>query len=179
MECDTIHRDMTIEHLAAAKGHLGILHLIQSKGLMRFKRDTRGYNEFQHAIFRGHIDVVEWFYEQGLETPGQRDGIGNCCLHLAVYHDSIDVLNFLLEKGLFTDTRNSKQQVPIHRSVYMNSINCFRELIKAGADLTASCHRSWRCIHYAAWQNNVTIMTELIEAGSDVNAIQSVKYIPP
>ncbi|KAK6626900.1 Transient receptor putative cation channel subfamily A member 1 [Polyplax serrata] len=59
-----------------------------------------------------------------------RDFAGNTPLHVAILHDSYNVIDFLLQSGVNTSILNEKKQAPIHLITELNKVRALEVLSK-------------------------------------------------
>ena len=116
-------------HHAAYRGDIEILILFLDKGCDINLATVSGTTLLIIASALGHLPLVEILFDRGAGDSRSTNSInGETPLCLACANSRIDVVRFLLQKGV--DTQKS-----IHSAILSGSIECLKELIEAGADI--------------------------------------------
>lgn len=78
--------------------------------------DQEGYTLLHHAARNGHLPVVQYLIEMGVDLDATNSQ-GNTALHLAVMAEQVEVVDFLLASGADHTILNSDQDTPLHLAV--------------------------------------------------------------
>lgn len=99
-----------------------------------------------------------------------RNFAGETVLHLAAASGSLDMVNFMLEKGVPADAASSRYTTPLHLAVKAGASNCVQRLIAAGADVNCRTDQFVTPLHQAAHGGHPHLITELLDAGALIDA---------
>ncbi len=92
-------------------------------------------------------------------------------LHLAAYHDLVDVAEWLIvSRSHDLDVLDGKNETPLYYASRRNNMNAAQVLIKHGADVNAPRDVDWCPLHIASAGGHLEISRLLIESGANVNA---------
>jgi len=104
---------------------------------------------------------------------------GTTLLHLATSRDSVDVVEFLLEKGAEVDIRDGDGYTPLHDAAGQNALKVAQLLIEQGATVDALCQDSSTPLHRASACGRVEMIELLLDNGADINAIDGISRSTP
>lgn len=79
--------------------------------------------------------LKEWVKENN--GFGARDGNGEALLHKAAYHGAVRVATWLLEKGMSSNVKDSRDYTPLHEAARAGNAKTIPVLLQYGADLEA------------------------------------------
>ena len=120
---------LSAPHHAALRGDIEILILFLDKGCDINLAALSGTTLLIIASAMGHLPLVEILFDRGAGDSRSNNSFnGDTPLSLACANRRIDVVRFLLQKGV--DTQKS-----IHSAILSGSIECLKALIEAGADI--------------------------------------------
>lgn len=123
-----------------------------------------GLNALQAAAKSGHIDIVNYLLEQGVNV----EKIGDYMrppLHLAVEKGDIATVNALLQKSANKESQGAWKNTPLHVATTRE----VAELISTENTLNAKNEKGRTPLHEAVARNNTEVAKFLIERRADVN----------
>ena len=99
-------------HVAALRGHIGIVDLLLSQGASIGAIGQFTYTPLHFAARGGHTGIVELLLQKGapIETKTRSDYTP---LHLAAYNGHSNTVKLLLDKGASIEAKNSARQTPL------------------------------------------------------------------
>lgn len=81
----------------------------------------------------------------------KRDEDGCTLLHLAAIDQSVEVINYLLDKGAEVDAKSNEEYTPLQLAATRNpDVGVVAALIQAGADVNVKANTGCNSLHYAA-----------------------------
>ncbi|KAJ9587146.1 hypothetical protein L9F63_019334, partial [Diploptera punctata] len=189
----------TPAHRAVLKGRLDIVKFLLEHGANASACDICGKSLIYYAVFESTLDlpklnygnihyytdvfthnsknrtsktinwdIVKLLIEHGADKmTSDRDG--NTLLHCAANHSGIDIINQLLDAGIYVDVRNSKEQTPLHLSLYNGKCAVMKYLVENGADLKACDNEGNTLLHSAAKHSGIDTIKYLLDSGMNIN----------
>ncbi|PAA94850.1 hypothetical protein BOX15_Mlig019356g1 [Macrostomum lignano] len=85
------------------------------------------------------------------------------CLHCAVEHGAVDVVEMLLQKGAFVNATNTAEQTPLHLAARTGNIRLVELLVQHGAKLDAVDATRQTVLHKAAFFAQPSLLANLLE----------------
>lgn len=126
--------------------------------------------EIVEAAKHGGISDARGAFLKG-QSVNSRDRSGKPVLVIAVEHDNIAVLRFLLEEGANPDlTERRTSRSALITAAELGNAQAIRLLIKAKANVTLTDRQGETPLMKAVRADSLEAVKLLIEAGSDVNA---------
>ena len=86
-------------HLAAAKGHIHTIKLLQEKGNTLSEKSSSGYTLMHHAALSGETEVVRYLCDNGVDV-GESNRDLTAAVHLAALFGHNDLMKAILYKDL-------------------------------------------------------------------------------
>jgi ankyrin repeat protein len=93
---------------------------------------------------------------------------GNSALMFAVWNENIDMINFLIEKGINVNLANKRKLTPLMAATIKENISIVKILLNNGADVNMTDIGNYNALRYAIERNNETLIAILKEHDSDV-----------
>ena len=94
-------------------------------------------------------------------------------LHIAYEHDSIELVQILLDKGADVNAQNNSKQTPLHIACKCESIELVQILLNKGADVNVQNNSKQTPLHIACESDSIELVHILLDKGADVNAVIS------
>lgn len=82
------------------------------------------------ACWEDHLDVVEYFIDDLEIAPICEDEDGDTPLHIAAEVGSLELVEYLMEKGCDAACRNEKADTPLHAAALGGKLDTLRCLVK-------------------------------------------------
>jgi ankyrin repeat protein len=125
-----------------------------------------------------NLEDSKTYYRQTIERylqlggdPQAKDNYGWTVLHAAVFCDSKELVQLLINKGVDVDAKASGM-TPIDKAIDNEDREIIELLIDGGVDINAKDDRGNTILHKAAYKGNQKIVELLIfiDRGADINA---------
>ena len=164
--------DALIERLFAAVGNDDPKELEKTiqLGAKLDSRDDEDLLPIQFAVTKGSLKVLEYLLKSGESLEEKTIELKSSLLHLAAAFDQVEVIQFLVAKGLDVHTSDVDLQTPIHRAAKSDRPRSIKALAKAGAALEGRDRWGQTPILLAAWFNACEAMSTLIKLGANERA---------
>lgn len=169
--------------LEAAKGNdpRTLLKLLCS-GADVNTRDEQGYTAFHWAAKNSNFEAMEILFSRGANITARSNELySNSPAHLAATEDKLDVLKWLLDRGIPVDSRNDIGSTLLIDAAWFGFDNLVRLLIQYGAKLDEGMY-NWdniTALHAAVMNGNVEVIKVLIGSNADINAKSSITKRTP
>jgi len=138
----------TCLHIAVVKQHFEMVKFLISEA----KADLRTvcatgsffqpgsdcyYGEYvlSFAAVMGDKEIVEYLLDNGADMNAQ-DSHGNSVMHILVYHDAMEMYDFLYKKGANTSRNNRAGFTPLQLSVMLGKTPVFRHLVELRREMS-------------------------------------------
>ncbi|CAG9990180.1 unnamed protein product, partial [Clonostachys byssicola] len=132
---------MSTLHMAAQKGHEGIMCVLLEHSTNINERDSDGRTALMHAVIHGHANIIMLLLERGAR-PGDLDNRRQSALYWAVVQRNAAILKILLEhcvqeKDMVEqiDSYDASFRTPLHTAVDLGFEEGVRLLLSFGANL--------------------------------------------
>jgi len=134
----TFEQGTSALHLAAARGHTGLLKMLTTQGASVQATDLPGNTPLHSAVEAGNIDAAAWLIDKGADVNA-KDFNNNTTLHLALTsRNPTEMVTFLLSKAALPNSKNNFGNTPLHLVVALNlPASMASLLISHGADVNA------------------------------------------
>jgi cytohesin len=179
VEARTWAEASTPMHLAALKGHNGVVGVLAQAGAKLNVRDALGGTPLGAAARKGHLEAVKALIEAGaaIDAPGftgtpvppsMADVLpGHSALATAATFSRKDVAELLIANGAKLSHRGARGMMPLHAagSGASGQLELVDLLLEAGADPHARDDGGLTPIHSAALVGNVEVVAGLLDRG--------------
>jgi len=98
-------------------------------------------------------------------------------LMIAVIHDKIDIVNFLLSKGSNIDIQDENGSTALHFACNNGNMELVKILVTNGANINIDDNYNSTPLHFAILRNE-DIFKYLVENGADINKMTKLKTTP-
>jgi ankyrin repeat protein len=173
----------------AAKGDLANMKVLVAQQSL-FKRrayinqlDADGFSALHEACGHGHIQVVQYLFEQGAD-PNQPSGQGYLPLHYAVEQNHphlTAIVDQLIRAGSKVTAVGPYNITPLHTAAFYGNDNGVQLLLSRGAVINAQESKEGFGItplHSAAAQGHSTTVALLLKAGANPFARNKMDELP-
>lgn len=121
------------------------------------------------AIDSNNVNDVKGLNELG-ETNESRDLAMRTALGRAAHFKALDVMAYLINKGVHLEAKNCMGDTPLAISVHQNHYQAAQILLEAGADVNTTNKRLETPLHTALSNNRNDIAMLLLQFGADIDA---------
>ncbi|KAJ5078069.1 ankyrin repeat protein [Anaeramoeba ignava] len=156
--------------------------------------DLFGFEEYpalHYAYWNQPFQVVQYLLEKGANVNNTgNDGttiLHSACgnnsisiehieyliqkvLHLACQNNSLEIIKYLVEKGVDINAKTNDNETVLHLACQNNSIEIIKYLVEKGVDINAKTNNNETVLHLACQNNSLEIIKYLVEKGIDINA---------
>ena len=138
------------------------------------------YNEsiVVSAVKVGCLDTLKCLFEMGARLD-HKDCTGGTLLHIAAEHQHVDIMRWLLDKGLDINAEAERKMTPLYYSLYLTRKTVAAHfLLDAGADYQRSTDNLETPLHWACEMKEWSLVKRLIEFGADIGAKSEIGETP-
>ena len=158
------HRGWTALHLAAVKGHTGVVSILVDRGAEVNAESTKGWTPLLVASGSGHAGVVSTLLRNGAEMNAT-------VFHAAVSNGHTGEVSMLVEGGAGLNTEDGEGNTPLIHACRGGHEEVVRMLLKAGVVINTKNNNTHTALHAAAGQGHTRVVSMLVEdRGTEVNA---------
>ncbi|XP_018574567.1 ankyrin-3-like [Anoplophora glabripennis] len=165
--------DGTALHLAISGDHFDIVKYLAENSGKNMITNGRYETILDLAAREGRLDFVRLLVEHG------DDGDNVRALHLALYGNHMDVVEYLVDRGVDINTKccsslsytDGQRFTTLHVAVSKGNLEALKFLLQRGANAKVKCGKDNTPLHLAvSYGDNVEIVKCLVEFGADLNA---------
>ena len=170
---------MTALNRAAQAGRVDAVKLLLDRGAT-LKPDGQGNTPAMTAAKSGPLEMLKFLLDRDAASLTKRDDNGFTLLHGAADHAHLEVVQFLLERGLDVNSRSADGYTPLHAAAngyFTNEVQdevqyvaVIQQLLAHGAKVNAPMENGQTPLHRAAEWGRPKILAALLAAGADSNA---------
>jgi ankyrin repeat protein len=183
-------------HIAALNGHIDIVEHLLRNGVPVDVKSKTGFTSLLYACQGGHIDVAKLLVDKEAElqatTPEfylmihlatcngcieladylvEHVGMDQIILHWACSQGNVDVVKFLVGKGVAKRFKDSDGDEPIHVAAWTGRADVVRYLLEQGVPVDAKGRNDWTSLHYSCQLGRADVANILMKNAADVEVI--------
>ncbi|XP_062599376.1 putative ankyrin repeat protein RF_0381 [Saccostrea cucullata] len=163
--------DNSILHATASGGNIKLLKYLVEKRLDINEKQAHGKTVLHLCSMNGKIDMCKYLVNEYHFLLKITDNDGGNALHNAAWGGHIDIVRFLLEKGLDIRSTAYGGKTALHVCCLNGKIDMCKYLVKTYLFLLdVTDNNGGSAIHDAAWGGNIQILKFLIDEGLDINS---------
>lgn len=172
-------RGIALAHYAASSVADRYLAELISRGASLKIEDPMGYIPLHYAAKGGSLENVKLFLEHHPETINQHNKNDETALYLAVQHNQLSVVKFLIKKGANFNTQTSHGMSPLYCAIHHGFDEIALELLNCeGINVNLSLEDGTTPLYLAAASDNHRLVTRLLEKGANTNLCRIDSYAP-
>ncbi|HSG29250.1 MAG TPA: ankyrin repeat domain-containing protein, partial [Candidatus Krumholzibacterium sp.] len=130
------------------------------------------------AARNGDLESVISMENAAPSIIGERNDEGETPLLYAAYGGSLEVVKYLVSRGMGVDIPAFTGETPLHYAAYAGHEDVVRTLLDSGAAIGAKNIEGNTPLHYAALSGKEGTMTLLLERGAVINERNFYGYTP-
>jgi ankyrin repeat protein/L-ascorbate metabolism protein UlaG (beta-lactamase superfamily) len=134
--------------------------------------------EVHDAAAAGDVAAVESMISADAELLTARNERNETILHVAATGGHLDVVRFLLERGLPVDIGDNEGSTALDAAAIQGHLELVAYLLEEGSDPTHADDFGMTPLHFACYNGHADIARLLIDHGADVHAARSTGGMP-
>jgi ankyrin repeat protein len=99
-----------------------------------------------------------------------RDQDNNTILHIASYYGHESLVEYLLDRGAYTDATNNDNRIPLHLASQLGHVKVVKQLLDKGHKSSARDKWGLTPLHRAAYKGHKEVVILLLDAGFSPNS---------
>lgn len=115
-------------HYAARNGNLEVLEYFYNKGFPMNIKNIFDETPLFLAAFENHLNVIEYLHEKIGISIKEPDQNGDYLIHIVAIEGHVDLLNWLIEKSVDVQVKDSMKQSPLELAICHKNWNLVRIL---------------------------------------------------
>ncbi|XP_028395353.1 serine/threonine-protein phosphatase 6 regulatory ankyrin repeat subunit C-like [Dendronephthya gigantea] len=132
--------------------------------------DESGKTALHYAVHAGGTAIVKYFVEQCGADVNRKDTNGLTVLQDAVTECTLDIVEYLVEKGADVNGKKNDGWTVLHYAVRRGRLEVVKFLVKKGAEVNGKgTNKVGTALHIAVTKDTPEIAEYLIEKRADVN----------
>ncbi|XP_059836098.1 ankyrin repeat and death domain-containing protein 1A-like isoform X1 [Hypanus sabinus] len=153
---------LTPLHLAAQAGHLSCVQLLLDSQCQVNAVSSQHLSALHYAISHGHLDVCHLLMQEGIDVNAK--GNKDPCLHLAVKHNTPQLVQRLLAAGCDINICDSRQQSALHVAVERRQQPIVELLLRANINLHLQDQQGHTALDRAVRSQHAALADMIIKA---------------
>ncbi|XP_043923051.1 ankyrin repeat domain-containing protein 6 isoform X2 [Protopterus annectens] len=155
-------------HLAAYKGHVGVVSILLKAGCDLDIQDDNDQTALHRAAVVGNTEVIAALIQEGCALDRQ-DKDGNTALHEVAWHGFSQSVKLLVKAGVNVLAKNKAGNTPLHLACQNGHAQSTRILLLAGSRAEIKNNAGDTCLHIATRYNHLSIIRILLSAFCSVS----------
>jgi len=140
--------------------------------------NENGWTALHCAAIAGDAQPVNMLITAGSSINAKSSPAEDSPLHFAAAWDHRAIVDTLLGRGAFLESRNATNATPLHKACEYTSDGAATALLERGVDTKAVDDHGRTPLHVAAKHNAASIVIELLAAGADSEAVDALGRRP-
>ncbi|KAI8989477.1 26S proteasome non-ATPase regulatory subunit 10-like protein [Pilobolus umbonatus] len=130
------------------------------------------------AAYEGKLFIVQQMIDRDASLLYKQDEDCRGALHWASSGGHVDIVVYLLNKGVSINAQDDAGWTPLMIAVSAGHTDVVRTLLEKGADVSLENQIGQSALHYAASKNRTEICRLLLEYKAPVNPLNHHKQTP-
>lgn len=171
-------------HKAVVRGNWQIIHKLIEAGAQLEVRNHLGYTPLHTAVLTGRSnDVTYALIESGSDIHTRSD-TGESLLHTAAGEGLIEMVEYLLDRGLLPDIQDNEGNRPLHvvaarkNTLKRDTMQIVTILLDKGGNIHATNLRQQTALHCATFSGELATVALLCERGGSFQAKDVRGWLP-
>lgn len=132
-----------------------------------FEFNLRLHDPLVHFAEVGNTQLTRLISDRIVYQHAQRH---NTALQVAAYHDNIEGIHLLLDKGADVNAEGGEYGTALQVAAYGGNFECMHLLLDKGADVNAEGGEYGSALQAASYACHLEVVKELLSNGANVNA---------
>ncbi|KAF8771011.1 Serine/threonine-protein phosphatase 6 like protein [Argiope bruennichi] len=165
-------------HLAVYSGHITVVKLLIESGANVNIADYKNRTAIELAVAHGKLEIVKMLSELKRINIHDKANDGLSLLHIAAQFGRLDIMKYLIEKGIDISSENDAGTKSIHfaaRDGHKDIVQFLLDLDPNGKHLTVD---GYTPVHYAVLGGHTDILKFLIDKKFDINVSSRYGVLP-
>ncbi|XP_038607034.1 ankyrin repeat and SOCS box protein 3 isoform X1 [Tachyglossus aculeatus] len=156
-------------HLATIRGHLEIVRILLEAGADANSFTLEETTPLFLAVENGHTEVAKLLAEHGADVNGSHSMCGWNSLHQAVFQENMEMIKFLLEKGVNVECQDDFGITPLFVAAQYGKLESLSLLIEYGANVNCQASDKATPLFIASQEGLQKCVEVLLAKGADPN----------
>ena len=171
---EPIEQSSTPLHLAAARGHMGVVEALLEHGASANPRGEKGRTPLWLAVLGGHNGTIGVLLEHGANpNVGADEGLRP--LHLAGRKGHQRIIGMLLEHKAEVNAQDARGRTALYLAVEGGHDGTAGLLLEHGGDPDLRSEDGLTALHFAARDGRGDLVTMLLAHGADADGAMEVE----
>nr|CAH7717792.1 unnamed protein product [Callosobruchus chinensis] len=155
-------------HIAAEKGHIGIVKYLIVNGAEVNAKNENETIPLHIAAEKGHTGIVEFLIENEANVS-EKNKDGWTPLHIAAEKGHIGIVKYLIVNGAEVNAKNENETIPLHIAAEKGHTGIVEFLIENEANVSEKNKDGWTPLHIAAEKGHIGIVRLLVESKANID----------
>ncbi|XP_072387018.1 uncharacterized protein [Diabrotica undecimpunctata] len=156
-------------HFATVNNDLEMTRLLTEAGANMQCPNSYGNLPIHIATEYGYVEIVKYFFENGIDVDIRNESSGMTPLHMAACGGYIEIVDYLLLNNANVRLKDCQNRSSIHHGVLGGNAKIVRGLIEKGVDINAKDMFKWTPLHLASRDGYLEIVQLLLKNGAECN----------
>ncbi|XP_044585823.1 putative ankyrin repeat protein RF_0381 [Cotesia glomerata] len=178
LDQDSLYGNENPLYLAALKGDTKLFKKLYHLGANLHSKSEIRLSPLMIAARCGHLEIIKYLIEQGLDVNITEPDCGSRLLHHAVTGSNTELVEFLLGNNAEIDAKKNHGETPLLCAISFENINIVKLLIARGADINTprSSIRRSTVMHDVHHKKSILkYLLSLDEPMTDVNILNQAR----
>ncbi|XP_062593371.1 ankyrin-2-like [Saccostrea cucullata] len=164
----------SVLHTAAWGGNTDLLKYLLKKKLNIDEKQNEGKTVLNLCCYTGKIEMCKYLVKTYPYLLDITDNNGQNVLHDAALGGNVDLIIFLVEKGLDIKSTGNDGSTVLHQCCNNGKMNMCKYLVNTYPDLLHVTYKDGlNALHGATWSGNVDLIIFLVEKGLDIKSTRN------
>ncbi|MCA9450404.1 MAG: ankyrin repeat domain-containing protein, partial [Candidatus Omnitrophica bacterium] len=165
-------------HTAVRLGHAEDVRRLIEEGADPAALDEDAFAPLHFAAWKGEVEIARILIDAGAQIDVHRRPYGETPLLLAIHHERIDMVKYLLERGADCRATNFLDQSPLSFAAQVGNVEALSLLLESGAEVDQAMEDGRTPLFIAVSTGQIEAATRLIEFGADLEAESRSGHTP-
>ncbi|XP_065208838.1 uncharacterized protein LOC135837476 [Planococcus citri] len=156
-------------HMAAKNGHKDVVNVLLKFNADTNCKDRHSHSPLHYATQYNHIDVVQILLKKEPHPDYKQILGGYTLLHIAARNGSLEVVEYLLQKGANVNAKHDSNEIPLFEAARNGHLEVVKLLILKGSQVNTRVLNGSAPLHMAAVNGHKEVVEVLLTNGADLN----------